>query len=324
MIVPRRRLASLTVARRHDARRRERAEMTTTAVALALGAGLCLGVAAVLQQRIAGNAPSHRPLHPRLLTRYLIRRPLWLLGVAVAVGGYIAQAAALGTGRLTVVEPLLVTSLLFALPLGAAWARQRLRGREWFAAVLTVGGLATFLVLSHSSGGRPSAPAVDWAPAFGVLAFGLAAIVLVGHRIPPRGRAALLATVAGIAFGTSDALTKTTIALLASHHIAFLLTWEPYALVAVAFTGFMLQQNAYHAAHLTASLPATTVLEPFCGAMLGVFVLGERLTGGGVADIVEGLSIAAMVIGVVILARSPLVSGLRKALPHPAEAPSRG
>ncbi len=293
--------------------------MTTAAIALALGAGLCLGVAAVLQQRIAGSAPSHRPLHPRLITKHLIRRPLWLLGVAVAVGGYLAQAAALGTGRLTVVEPLLVTSLLFALPLGAAWARQRLRSREWLGAVLTAGGLATFLVLSHSAGGHTSAPAADWAPAFGILAFGLLAIVAVGHRLPARGRGALLATVAGIAFGTSDALTKTTIALLASHHLAVLLTWEPYALVAVAFVGFLLQQNAYHAAHLAASLPATTVLEPFCGAMLGVFVLGERLAGGGMADVVEGLAVVAMVVGVVVLARSPLVSGLRKALPTPPD-----
>jgi drug/metabolite transporter (DMT)-like permease len=291
--------------------------VTTIAIALALGAGLCLGVAAVLQQRIAGSAPSHRPLNPHLLTHHLIRRPLWLLGVAVAVGGYIAQAAALGTGRLTVVEPLLVTSLLFALPLGAAWARQRLRGREWLGAVLTVGGLATFLVLSHSSGGNPSAPAVDWAPAFGVLAFGLLAILVVGHRLPPRGRAALLAAVAGLAFGTSDALTKTTIALVASHHVGVVLTWEPYALVAVAGTGFWLQQNAYHAAHLAVSLPATTVLEPFCGALLGVFVLGEQLAGGGTADIAEGLAVAAMFVGVLILARSPLVSGLRKSIAQP-------
>jgi drug/metabolite transporter (DMT)-like permease len=286
------------------------------AIALALGAGLCLGIAAVLQQRIAGSAPSQRPLHPRLFTRHLMRRPLWLFGVAVAVGGYIAEAIALGVGRLTVVDPLLVTSLLFALPLGAAWARQRLRGREWLGAVLTAGGLAAFLVLSHSSGGHTSAPAADWAPAFGVLAFGLLTIVVIGHRLPARGRGALLATVAGVAFGISDALTKTTLALLASHHIGVLLTWEPYALVAVAFVGFLLQQNAYHAAHLAVSLPATTVLEPFCGAMLGVFVLGEQLAGGGLADVIEAVAVVAMVVGVVILARSPLVSGLRKSAPR--------
>lgn len=283
----------------------------SVAVALALAAGLCLGTGAVLQQRIAGTAPAHRPLHPRLLTRHLLRRPLWLLGVAVAVGGYGAQAAALGTGRLAVVEPLLVSSLVFALPLSAAWSRRRLGGRDWLAVLLTAGGLAAFLLVSRPGGGEPAAPLSAWGPAFGVLAVGMAGAVAAGLRVPAVVRAATLAAVAGVGFGISDALTKSTLALAAVRRFGVLLSWEPYALVVAAAAAFLLQQSAYHAGHLAASLPATSVLEPSVGVLLGVLVLGERLQGGGLSPAVEGLAAVAMVSGVVLLARSPLVSGAR-------------
>ena len=49
----------------------------------------------------------------------LLRRPLWWAGTGVAVLGYVFQALALIKGSLIVVQPLLVSALLFALPLSA-------------------------------------------------------------------------------------------------------------------------------------------------------------------------------------------------------------
>ena len=45
-------------------------------------------------------------------------RPVWLAGIAADRIGYVAQAAALGIGRLVVVQPLLASMIVFALPLG--------------------------------------------------------------------------------------------------------------------------------------------------------------------------------------------------------------
>ena len=50
----------------------------------------------------------------------LLRRPLWWAGTAAAVaGGYVFQALALAKGSLLLVQPILVSGLLFALPLSA-------------------------------------------------------------------------------------------------------------------------------------------------------------------------------------------------------------
>ena len=73
-----------------------------------------------------GDGPG-RPAGGLGLVSALARQPLWWAGSAADVAGYAAQAAALGLGSLLLVQPLLVTSLLFALPLGARWSGRTLR-----------------------------------------------------------------------------------------------------------------------------------------------------------------------------------------------------
>jgi hypothetical protein len=57
----------------------------------------------------------------------LVRRPEWWLGTLAGFGGYGLQAVALGLGSLLLVQPLLVLSLLFALPLGAKFSSRTVR-----------------------------------------------------------------------------------------------------------------------------------------------------------------------------------------------------
>lgn len=92
--------------------------MTVLAAALALLAAVVLAVGSVAQQRSASLVPDASARGFRLV-RALSRRPLWWLGIGGDLGGYVLQAAALAVGSLLLVQPLLVTSLLFALPLGA-------------------------------------------------------------------------------------------------------------------------------------------------------------------------------------------------------------
>ncbi|MGE0027860.1 MAG: DMT family transporter, partial [Thermoleophilia bacterium] len=92
---------------------------------VALGAAVLFALASVLQQRAASEV-SDADAHGTGLIRKLVRRPLWLAGTATDTLGYVAQAAALGLGSLVLVQPLLATYLLFALPLGAWMAKRRL------------------------------------------------------------------------------------------------------------------------------------------------------------------------------------------------------
>ena len=75
----------------------------------------------------------------------MVRRPVWLAGIAIDALGFVAQAIALTIGRLAVVQPLLVSAVVFALPLGAKITGQRVRQIDIGAAVLVTAALIAFL-----------------------------------------------------------------------------------------------------------------------------------------------------------------------------------
>ena len=64
-----------------------------------------------------------------LLTR-LVTKPLWLAGIAADGLAFVFQFVALGHGSLILVQPLLVSGLLFALPLGAWFAKAHLTAQR--------------------------------------------------------------------------------------------------------------------------------------------------------------------------------------------------
>ena len=123
-------------------------------VFLSVLAAFLFALSAAVQQRAAQQ--NSRPYSasrgsPRLLivfpplirlTRRLVRSPLWLAGWAVNLVGFMAQAVALHLGSVAVVQVLLVTQLLFALPLAAAWNHRRLTRWDWLSATAVCGGLS--------------------------------------------------------------------------------------------------------------------------------------------------------------------------------------
>jgi len=274
--------------------------------AYGLGAGVFLAVGFVIQQHAASSAPEQEHLRLRILLD-LVRRPLWLSGIAAMVVGQVLGAVALREGQLTLVEPLMATNVLFALPLAAAWWRRRLGRREWVGAVLVVAGLAVFVVAAHPGRLRHTlVPLTGWVAAgAAILAVGLAATV-VGKRLPPVREATLLGLGAGALFGLQDALTQRTMELHLS--LSALTAWPPYALLAVAIGGLVLAQSAYQAAPLTASLPAISTVEPITGICLGAGLFSEGLRLGPAPMAVEVAGVVTMMAGLLLLTRSRVVA----------------
>src|SRR5262249_22261461 len=87
------------------------------ASALALVAALLFALAAALQQKGALGLPEISIRHPSSIVR-LAAQTMWLIGTVALLVGYVFQAAALDRGRLSIIQPLLVTTVVFALPLG--------------------------------------------------------------------------------------------------------------------------------------------------------------------------------------------------------------
>lgn len=125
-------------------------------VVFALLAALCNALN-VITQHAASIASPKKDAGRRFIV-YLLRNPLWLFGWIALAGAFIFQALALSAGQLSVVQPLLVTELVFALALRRVWLRQSIRPVTWWAAAVTCLSLAVFLATSEPHGGRPFRP----------------------------------------------------------------------------------------------------------------------------------------------------------------------
>lgn len=271
---------------------------------IAVAAACCLGAGFAIQQHAAYREPLQKMLRLSLLFD-LVRRPIWLAGVGAMVAGQILGAVALSAADVALVEPLLATNLIFALLTARLIYRERLTGREWWGAILVSGGVAMYLTVGHPHGGRPVGPgSVRWAAAAGVLLVA-AVLVMVGRRRSLRGKALLLGMAAGVLYGVQDVLTRGSLMRLGNGVAGVMANWQPYALVGVAVIGLLLMQSAFDAAPLPVSLPAVTAAEPLSGIALGVGVFLERLRGSPQTLAAAALGLAILVMGIVLLGRSP-------------------
>jgi len=259
-----------------------------------------------MQQRAAQEEPADEALKPGLLLR-LVRQPLWLAGLATDGLAYMLQFVALGHGSIVLVQLLLVSGLLFALPLGALIARCPISRSDVLAGGLVVVGLATFLTVAAPAGGHADAPTPTWV-AIGIGgAITMGALVLLARPRPGVRRATALGTAAGVANALVAVFSKASAHLLAHGLLHAVISWQPYALVAAGAASLILASSAFQAGPLAASLPVLTVVDPIAATIIGALFFGESLTVQGVAPFLEVGSIAAIVAGVFMLGRSPLV-----------------
>ena len=280
--------------------------------ATTLLAAVLLGVGFVLQQYAAEQEPESRFLHLRILTD-LLRKPRWLLGIGCMVAGYGLTAWSIDHLELTLVEPLLATYLVWALVLAVPLSRQRLKVTEVIGALILITGVGLVSASrSITPIGLDFGSLSHWYAAAIIAGVALVA-VMIGHRRTGQVRATLTGLAAGLVFGIQDALTRQTLTGLQGNSWTVLFTtWSAYALIAAGIVGIWLMQNAFSAAPLHASLPAIAAGEPLAGIALGILVFGNRVqvTPGLLA--IEAGGIAALIIGVIAVARSSAFSGLRK------------
>ena len=270
---------------------------------LALGAACCYATAGVLQQRSAQAQPFERALRPTLLL-HLVAERQWLAGVAADGLGYLLQFLALERGSLVLVQPLLVSGLLFALPLSAFLARRRMTPLDWAGSFEVVVGLSLFLVMARPAQGRATTTATGWAIVLAGTLVPAVVLVAVARRRRGQIRAVFLGTAAGIAFGLTAALTKTNAHLL-DHGLGQLVSsWQLYAMVVIGVWAMLVAQSAFQAGALSLSLPVMTVTDPVVSIVIGAAVFEEGIARRGLEPALQLLGLVAMVAGVFTLARA--------------------
>ncbi|MGW6621422.1 DMT family transporter [Nocardia sp. NPDC055002] len=273
-------------------------------IVCALIAAMLIALGAVAQQRAAAAVPEGTSLLGGLL-----RSPRWWSGIVGDTGGYAMQVLALAFGAVLVVQPILVSALVFALPLSARLNGQRITARAATTALILVAALALFLIVGDPTAGEDTAPFREWLVPLAILLGVVVAAVVAGLTISSRsGQALALGLAGGALFGTAAALTDRVVTLFGDGIGAVLGGWQTWTLVAAGLLGVYLQQRAFQAGPLSASLPAATIAEPLAAAFLGLTALDEHLRTSGPGLVVVGVCVVVMCAATVALCHTRAVT----------------
>jgi hypothetical protein len=287
-------------------------------VLLALLSALASAIGLVVQRDSSRDAPAG--MRAARLLGHLVRQPMWLLGQGAWVAAIGLQAAALYLGRLSVVQPVLVSELVFVLVIRRLVMHWPVRAAAWGAAALVCVSLSLFLVAAEPRGGHPTPTPSAWLWAL-VATGGLvvAAVLLAGRRSPVR-RAACYATAAATLGALEASFLKTATHTLSAQGLAAALTdWPVYALALAGAVSGVLVQTALRIGPLTVAQPLLVVVNPLVSVVLSVWLFGEHFTDDPGTVTLGACAFAGIVAGVVLLAsrgpRLPVTSGVTAAPP---------
>ncbi|MER7134085.1 DMT family transporter [Streptosporangium saharense] len=268
--------------------------MTVLAVGLALLGSLFFALGAALQQHEAAGA--ERPTIGRLL-----RRPRWLLGgLSIGIGTGL-HVLALRYGPLTVVQPMGVASLLFALPCAAALGGRRPTARELGAATVIAVGLGALVLVVPPHTGDPHLSATGVVVLLAGAATTALALWAVSLRTPPAARAGLTAMAAGVLYGATATLTR----------VLVYGNWDLWLVLAVplpCLVALVMLQRAYAVGHFGVAFAALQVADPLTAVVLGALLLGEPLPTGAASALTALAAACLTVAGTVALARTTPLS----------------
>lgn len=270
---------------------------------LALLSAVCFALAAALQQRgelllARGGAPVEGF---GSLVR-LLRVPVWLLGTLVLLVGYVTQGNALDRGRLIVVQPLLVTTIVWALPLGRWLSGQQVVRRQVLGALVVAVGLAMFTLVGDPDAGRNNAPTADFVIAIVVVSAIALGLGLLSRRTARVAlRAAALGAAAGVLFGLRATITKPVVEELHVSLSDVLGDWRTYCAIGFGLTAFAVQQLSLAAGQLAPAMAAVSVADPVVSVFLGIALFLERLTRPTWHAVVAALALLAALAGAVMI-----------------------
>jgi len=277
---------------------------------LALGAAFANALTSIFQRMAVEDAPERARLRLSLLL-HALKRGIWLAGFLCMLLAFVMQAVALHFGRLTQVQPILTTELLFLVFLLGSSFGFRIGWREWLGTVATAGGLAGFLVFAAPAGGNVVPTSSEWLEV-GLSCAGASTIaLLLALRGSRWRRAAMFGTSSAIGFAFTASLTKVVSNYAAHDWASIFRHWETYALAGCGAASLFLAQNAFHAGPIAASQSTLVMVDPLASILIGVSLFGDQLRTNGAWGPLEALSLLVLFGGALLLCRSPLVRGVK-------------
>lgn len=270
-------------------------------VPTAVGAAASFGGAGLLQHHATHLVPERQPMNAKLI-RDLLRVKAFRYSLVAAVVGFALQVVALHAAPLAVVQPLLVTGVMFYLGYAAVFLHRPMDTGLVAGAALAVAGLCGFLLVSRPSAGSAT---IDGSVVLPV-GVGLAVLVVVALwvslRLPHQLRPLPLAVATAVCYGVIAALVRSLTSISPATAAAVLGHWQLYAVAAVGPLGFLLNQNAFQEGRLgSVAVAAITVGDPLVSISLGIAWFGDSLRSGPWPVLGAVATLAVMAGGVVLL-----------------------
>jgi drug/metabolite transporter (DMT)-like permease len=273
-------------------------------VLFALLTALFNGLASVFQRMAASTAPAAKALHLSLFG-YLIKRKIWVAGIAMVVVASVCQATALATGPVALVQPIFIIELPFTLLVASKLAHRKLPRMTWYAVGLVTVALGGGLAAAAPSGGGDHASLRVWVLTLIATGAFLTVVIAIGVRTKGNTRAAAFGLAAACGYALTATLMKSAVSTLDQQGVlAFFKTWELYGTAIAGVGALFLLQNALQAGSLVAVQPPLTLGDALISACYGVTVFGEDVNTAGWLLAVEIVAVIAVAIGIVELSRS--------------------
>jgi hypothetical protein len=206
---------------------------------------------------------------------------------------------------MSVVQPLLVTELVFVLVLRRVVIHQSIRAITWWAGGLTCVTLALFVAMSEPQGGNDFPSSHAWVGATGVTVGTATVLAILGMRGSAVRRAALLGSSTAIMWALVATFIKTMTQTLSQYGIVGMFThWPVYALAASGLAAEILNQAALHVGPLSTSQPFLVIVDPIVSIALSVWIFEEYFTPNAARLTLAALGFAGMCASATLLIRT--------------------
>jgi drug/metabolite transporter (DMT)-like permease len=265
-------------------------------------------VGIALQAVDAREAPHEEHLRVALALG-LLKRMRWLMGTGLSLLGWPLQVLALALAPLVVVQPALAAGLLVLLLISERMLDERAGRYEFFAVsaiVLGVVGAALCAPPTHHghAGERLTITIV-------LVGLGLASLLPYLLRVLGRAYAEVTMLGAGIAFGWGAVTTKLAADDLTGSHIHLLRAglWA-LSTAAASGVGVLSEMSALQSRPAIQVAPVVFVTQTVIPLLLAPLLLGESFADTPLGGVPLSASLALLVVGAALLARSPLLLAL--------------
>jgi hypothetical protein len=263
-----------------------------------------LGIA--LQALDAKDSPAGEHLRLALAWR-LLRRARWLLGTGLSILGWPLQIVALLLAPLVVVQPALAAGLLVLMFLAQRMLNEHAGRREYFAmGAIVIGVIGAGLTAPPRTTGHGSE---DLAITLVLLGLGVASLLPYALRLLTRPPAALTMIGAGLAGGWSGVATKLASDDLSRGHLGLAALWGLSTAVASG-VGVLSEMSALQERPAIQVAPVVFVTQTVVPIVVAPLLFGESFADTPLGGVPLSASLALLVTGAALLARSPLLVAL--------------